>query len=99
LGKVGLYEFFVGPQFAGPPAEGSRGPDAFVSPFWVVAKSDSEPNMELRKETVTFGTGVNKVQVGVPQMHNTCALSAGDFLVVKPWPRLQPRPAKKLRTA
>ena len=30
-------------------------------------------------------------------MFNTVALKKGDFLQVAPWPRLQPRPAKKLR--
>ena len=69
-------------------------------PFWVVArdKDDDDPNMELTTESESFGKGTNKLKVDVPKMVNTKALAVGDFLQVAPWPRLQPRPAKKPRT-
>ena len=90
---MGDYEFFVSAKFAAP--EGKMPP--FVSHFWVVARDSEGANMEMRLESESFGKGANKVKVAVPQMFNTVALKKGDFLQVAPWPRLQPRPAKKLR--
>ena len=95
LGKVGGYEFFVSSQFSAAADDGKSIP--FVSHFWVVARDSEGANMEMRLESESFGKGANKVKVAVPQMFNTVALAKGDFLQVAPWPRLQPRPAKKMR--
>ena len=92
---MGGYEFFVSAQFSAAADDGKGIP--FVSHFWVVARDSEGANMEMRSESESFGKGANKVKVGVPQMFNTVALAKGDFLQVAPWPRLQPRPAKKMR--
>ena len=97
LGKVGGYEFFVSSQFSAAADDGKHIP--FVSHFWVVARDSEGANMEMRSDPEYFGKGADKVQVGVPQMFNTVELKKGDFLQVAPWPRLQPRPAKKMRLA
>ena len=89
LGTIGGYEYFVSSHFCSDDGTDKKVP--FVSPFWVVArdKDDDDPNMELTTESES---------VDVPKMFNTKALAVGDFLQVAPWPRLQPRPAKKPRT-
>ena len=92
---MGDYEFFVSAKFAAPE---SKMP-TFVSHFWAVARDSDGANMEIKTETETIGKGTSKVQVAVPHMVNTVALAKGTFLQVAPWPRLQPRAAKKLRTA
>ena len=98
LGEVGGYEFFLSSQFAAAgEAELRRNWVPFVSHFWVVARDSEGANMEMRLESESFSKGANKVKVAVPQMFNTVALAKGDFLQVAPWPRLQPRPAKKMR--
>ena len=94
LGSPGGVDCFVSPHFVAP-AEGKA---AFVSPFWIVARSKHNANMKLSYETETLGKGTQKYEVKVPVMTNTKYLQIGDFLAVNPPERLpHQQPSKRQR--